>query len=278
MGFATDASINVGGTIRFKIKTAASAYHIDIYRAGWYQGNGARKVVSNLRPSASLPQSQPLCHIDTSNTTGLIDCGNWAESAAWTVPGTAVSGVYFARLVREDTGGASYIFFNVRNDSSHSAIVYQTSDTTRLAYNNYGGNSLYQCQVACPPGNPKPYKGAYKVSFNRPNIAVNLGMQYSFFSAEFQLVEFLEANGYDVSYISGVDTDRLGALLKNHSVFISSGQDEYWSGNQRTNVELARDAGVHLAFFSGDEVFWKTRFESSIDGSATKYRTLVTYK
>ncbi|MEO8631385.1 MAG: N,N-dimethylformamidase beta subunit family domain-containing protein, partial [Betaproteobacteria bacterium] len=231
-GFATDTSINAGGTIRFKIKTTASAYHIDIYRAGWYQGKGARKVTPTLRPSASLPQTQPACRIDTSNTTGLIDCGNWAESAAWSVPSTAVSGVYFARLVRDDTGGSSYIFFNVRNDSRHSAIVYQTSDTTRLAYNPYGGNSLYQCQIACPPANPKPYRGAYKVSFNRPNIAVNLGMQYSFFSAEFQLVEFLEANGYDVSYLSGVDTDRDGARLKNHSVFISSGQDEYWSGNQ----------------------------------------------
>ena len=32
------------------------------------------------------------------------------------------------------------------------------------------------------------------------------------------------------------------------------------------------------AFFSGNEVFWKTRWESSIDGASTPYRTLVTYK
>ena len=35
---------------------------------------------------------------------------------------------------------------------------------------------------------------------------------------------------------------------------------------QRANVEAARDAGVNLAFFSGNEVFWKTRLEPSIDG------------
>src|SRR5439155_3826554 len=40
----------------------------------------------------------------------------------------------------------------------------------------------------------------------------------------------------------------------------------------------ARAAGVNLAFFSGNEVFWKTRWESSIDGSNTPYRTLVCYK
>ena len=61
-------------------------------------------------------------------------------------------------------------------------------------------------------------------------------------------------------------------------MFLSVGHDEYWSGGQRANVEAARDAGVHLAFFSGNEVFWKTRWEASIDGADTPYRTLVSYK
>ena len=48
--------------------------------------------------------------------------------------------------------------------------------------------------------------------------------------------------------------------------------------NSASNVEAARNAGVNLAFFSGNEVFWKTRWETAIDGSGTPYRTLVTYK
>src|SRR6185436_13285943 len=40
----------------------------------------------------------------------------------------------------------------------------------------------------------------------------------------------------------------------------------------------ARNAGVSLAFFSGNEMYWKTRYEPSIDGSNTAYRTLVSYK
>src|SRR5262249_2535488 len=39
-----------------------------------------------------------------------------------------------------------------------------------------------------------------------------------------------------------------------------------------------RDAGVNLAFFTGNEAFWKTRWEPSIDGSDAPNRTLVTYK
>ena len=75
------------------------------------------------------------------------------------------------------------------------------------------------------------------------------------------MVRWLERNGYDVSYITGVDTDRRGAELLEHEAFLSVGHDEYWSGTQRANVEAARAAGVNLAFFSGNEVFWKTRWE-----------------
>jgi len=59
---------------------------------------------------------------------------------------------------------------------------------------------------------------------------------------------------------------------------MSVAHDEYWSGGQRANVEAARAAGVNLAFFSGNEIFFKTRWEPSIDGTNTPYRTLVCYK
>ena len=59
---------------------------------------------------------------------------------------------------------------------------------------------------------------------------------------------------------------------------MSSGHDEYWSGNEVANVKAALAAGVNLAFFSGNEIFWKTRWGPSQDGSNTPYRTLTTYK
>src|SRR6185295_3325816 len=50
-GFATDMSVNRGGTVRFKIKTDAASYQIPIYRMGYYGGMGARLIVT-LNPSA----------------------------------------------------------------------------------------------------------------------------------------------------------------------------------------------------------------------------------
>ena len=267
LGFATQISVNKGGAISFKVDTDSSNYRFDIYRMGYYGGQGARKVAS-VNPSATLPQVQPACLSDA--TTGLLDCGNWGVSGSWTVPSTAVSGIYFAKVIRADTGGASHIFFVVRDDSSTSDLLFQTSDTTWQAYNEYGGNSLY---VGAPAGR------AYKVSYNRPfTTRTTSDGQDWVFNAEYPMVRWLESNGYNVSYFSGVDADRSGALILNHKTFLSVGHDEYWSGGQRTNVETARAAGVNLGFFSGNEIFWKTRWENSIDGSGTPYRTLVCYK
>lgn len=304
-GFATDISYNVGETARFKIQTDSARYRVDIYRTGYYGGLGAR-LITTVRPAAPLPQRQPACAADY--TVALYDCGTWAVSASWDIPADAVSGVYVARLVREDGNStwradnstapgprpeaaphaygasgmgklrnalkeprASHIVFVVRDDASKSDVLMQTSDPSWTAYNSYGLGSTYNL-----PGTGGSWQfRAYKVSLNRPLGQRNVNQ---YFNAEYALSRWLERNGYDVSYFAGVDTDRRGHLLKNHKLFISIGHDEYWSGAQRTNAEAARDAGVNLAFMSGNEVFWKIRYEDSIDGSKTPYRTLVVYK
>lgn len=270
-GFATEMSVNRGQTVRFKIATPSTNYRIDIYRLGWYGGNGARHVAT-VQPSAPLPQNQPACQ--STPSTGLVDCGNWAESASWAVPANAVSGVYIAHLVREDpeNGRESHIPFIVRNDGGASDILFQTSDATWHAYNAYGGNSLY---TGSPAGR------AFKVSYNRPLTTrccgYPAGEDYSFlFASEYPMIRWLERNGYNVSYTTDVDADRRGAEMLDHAVYMIVGHDEYWSAQQRANVEAARDAGVHLMVLSGNTAFWKTRWEP--DGAGRTHRTLVCYK
>ncbi|BCH27589.1 DUF4082 domain-containing protein [Mesorhizobium sp. L-8-3] len=290
-GFAAEISTNIGGTVDFKIATDSTNYRIDIYRLGYYNGDGARKVASIQRTLGSA-QVQPHPIVDMSR--GLIDAGNWSVSASWQVPQDAVSGVYIAKLVRQDgTEGASHIPFIIRDDASTSDIVFQTSDTTWQAYNEWGGASLYFGEVPVDPANMIGYLPpncgcgvnsigrATAVSYNRPivtNTSVIGGTHDFIFGVEHSAIRWLEQNGYDVSYISGVDTTRAGANLLNHQAFLSVGHDEYWSAEQRANVEAARDAGVNLAFWSGNEVYWKVRWETSIDGNGTPYRTMVTYK
>ena len=313
-GFGHDISINAGERIDFKVKTDSDNYRLDIYRMGYYGGMGAR-LVDTILPSVSLPQAQPEGIRDPD--TKLYDCGNWAVSASWHAPAEATSGIYFARLVRQDDrpgswradngqnppyekpqGGsphaygvagrgrlanalreprASHIYFIVRDDDGDSDILFQTADTTWQAYNRYGGHSTYaELDPIYPRGHGAKADRAYKVSYNRPFETRHYRAVNMVFNAEYPFVRWLEANGYDVSYSTGVDSDRRGELILRHRLFLSVAHDEYWSRTQRQHVEAARAAGVHLAFFSGNEVFWKVRWEP--DGAGDDYRTMVTYK
>ncbi|WP_420615008.1 N,N-dimethylformamidase beta subunit family domain-containing protein [Candidatus Palauibacter sp.] len=326
-GFGTDIAINRGETIEFKVDTDSPDYRIDIYRMGYYGGMGARRVDS-FEPAVTLPQIQPDClrgPIPVLAEGGgieewpapLVDCGNWAVSASWQAPADATSGIYFARLVREDpiegwvkndefeatplppTGEdslweapgfhavmrnplrearASHIYFVVRDDDGESDLLFQTSDLNWQAYNRYGGHSVYGRlnpeRLRLHGGPPR----APKVSYNRPFETRHYRAVNMVFNSEYPLVRWLERNGYDVSYSSGVDTDRRGEELLEHKVFLSVGHDEYWTGQQRRNVEAALAAGIHLGFFGSNDVFWKVRWEPSIDGSEQPYRTFVTYK
>lgn len=273
-GYAAQFTIDHGQRVDFKINTDATNYRIDIYRIGYYNGDGARKV-GTIDQSLPTAQIQPVPLFDP--TTKLVDAGNWSVSASWNVPGDAVSGVYFAELTRLDTGGKNIIPFIVRDDENPSDITFQTSDTTWQAYNWWGGYNLY----GGIDGGGRAGR-ADAVSYNRPIITrdggYSAGPQDFIFSAEYPAIRWLEQNGYDVNYISGIDTARDGAQLLNSKLFLSVGHDEYWSADQRANVEAARDAGVNLAFLSGNEVYWETRWAPSIDGSGTPYKTMISYK
>jgi hypothetical protein len=263
-GFGTRESVKPGDTLQLKVKSPVS-YRVQVYRLGWYGGDGARKMPTS--PTTVFPaHTQPNC---LSDSTGLLDCGNWSTTASWTVPGDAVSGVYLAILDQTDNNGTMPFPFVVRDEGSHSDIVVQTSDQTWQAYNKYGGRNLYDGNGPAPDGR------AYKVSYNRP---LDVGGDNGLYGSEYAMLSWLERNGYDVSYLSGIDTSVRGGLLLNHKLYVSSGHDEYWNQAQFDNVKAARQAGVNLAFFAGNDVFWRTRLEASIDGTSTANRTLTCYK
>ena len=270
-GFSTKESVQAGDTVQFKIQSPVT-YRVEIYRLGWYGGDGARLISTAAQAavtySANYTTNPASC--TTKSSTGLVDCGNWPVTANWTVPSDAVSGLYIANLTQTDGDGLMPYPFVVRKDSSTSDIVVQTSDQTWQAYNDYGGQDMYGGAGPAPDGR------AYEVSYNRP---LDIGGDNGIYGSEFMMLSWLERNGYDVSYLSGVDVSTHGdTLLENHQVYLSSGHDEYWTQSQYDNVLAARKAGVQQAYFSGNEVFWKTRLAPSNDGTSTANRTLVCYK
>jgi hypothetical protein len=93
---------------------------------------------------------------------------------------------------------------------------------------------------------------------------------------DYNMVRWLEREGYDVAYCTSIDT-HTSSKLPSSKAWLSVGHDEYWSWEMREHVEAARDAGVHLGFFTANCAYWQIRFEKSAV-SGTENRIMVCYK
>ena len=283
-GYASLTSVNVGGEIKLFVNTKEPNYTIEIFRTGWYDGLGGRRMND---PIIRKGTRQPLPIED--EASGLIEC-NWKDPYILRIPDGAddwISGIYLAKLTASRTGKQSYIIFVIRDDDRKSDILFQSSVTTYQAYNNWGYKSLYRWNSQA--------KQAYKVSFNRPyamspNRKATYGLGAGEFITNFQpkrrtssagweynMVRWLEKEGYDVTYATNIDTHFNSRLLLSHKAFLSVGHDEYWSRDMRKNIEAARDEGVSIGFFGSNICYWQIRLEPSrITGEVN--RTIVAYK
>lgn len=270
-GYASLTSVNRGGSITFYVNSSDPNYTLQVYRMGWYGGLGGRDMGINVTLAR---QAQPLPTINA--TTGLIECA-WSPSYTLTIPNDPdhsvwASGVYLVKLTGTTSNLQRYMIFTVRDDARAANYFFESAVNTYQAYNNWGGKSLYDFNSTGGR--------AYKVSFNRPYDEAygnpdGAGQFKSGF--EYNMVRFLERNGYDVTYGTDVDLHEFSTILANKKAFLSVGHDEYWSWNQRTNVTNARNAGKSLGFFSANTCYWQVRFEPSTVNSAAD-RTMVSYK
>jgi hypothetical protein len=285
--YAGHVSVQRGETLDLYVstKTAGATYEADVYRMGWYGGAGARNVrsIKNIDgenqgrwdPLRGL-QDCKTCKLDPA--TLLVEA-NWRRSLQIKIDSDWVSGYYLVRLHELKTDTATYAIFIVRDDASAAPVLVQASTNTWQAYNTWGDASLYGSFGADRVYVPKTRR-AYRVSYDRPydpsmRDETNYGAG-EFFAWEYNFVRWAEAQGYDMTYTTNVDVSLNGDLLKKHRLFVSLGHDEYWTKQQRDAVEGARDAGVNVAFFAGNEAYWQSRLEASSAG--LKARVLTVYK
>lgn len=81
---------------------------------------------------------------------------------------------------------------------------------------------------------------------------------------EFPFAYWLEQHGYDITYISNLDTHRDPSGLLRARGFLSVGHDEYWTIEMFRNVQAAVAAGVSCGFFSGNAVCGKVLLDEKL--------------
>lgn len=271
-----------GHSLTFYVSTQeeGTPFSIDVYRLGWYGGDGGRLMVSvanqighaqgYYNSNTHLLVGCGSCYVDVN--TGLVEA-DWQPSYTLTIPSDWTTGTYLAKFT-DAKGKQTYAPFDILGNSS-STYVAVTPDTTYQAYNAWGGYSLYEADNSLYSGSNINASGkGVKVSFDRPYADDYGSSQVLVFIAD--AIRWFERQGYDLSYISDVDLHNDPAQLLHHHAYLSLGQDEYWTKEMRDGVESARDRGVGLAFLGASASYWQMRFDP--DSAGIKNRTIVCYK
>jgi len=247
-GYCSRTSGRAGETLEiFASTNPASEFTLEIYRMGYYGGAGGR-LVQSFGPLPGRAQPDPPV-----GRNRVREC-RWEPSLSLKIPADWLSGVYLGKLTALREGLQSYVIFIVR-DGRRADFIFQCSDTTWQAYNRWpdqfalydDGKQSWYCGPGVDVSFDRPY-GKYCQILDAP-LSTGSG---EWFLWEFPFAYWLEAQGYDVTYISNLDTHADPAGLRRARGFLSVGHDEYYSIEMYQHLRGAIAQGLSVGFFSGN--------------------------
>lgn len=285
-GYTDHQSYTQGSTVNFKVDSSGFAFRVEIYRIGWYgwETMSARNVLGNQAgyiTGTITTQSAPT----VDGTLGSTSCA-WTTNASWTIPSNAPSGLYYAIFRRTDvTTNAATTHFIVKDSSVSGKATIVLPDLTHQAYNMWGattdhgdrtvswtGRSLYA--AGADAGTPNFAHRAYAVSFDRPYGTQSTQTNTYIFDSEFGFIEFLEAQGYNLSYLSDTDLEGNNTGLNSAGIVLMVGHHEYWTADIYTAFQNAIANNVNTVVYSSNTALWHVRFAAG----DTNHRTAICYK
>lgn len=286
-GYTDFCSYGVGDTVNFKVFSNNSPARVELYRRGFYDREtfGARNVLGNGDGYITItPTVQPAPSVDS--TTGATSC-SWTTNASWTIPAGTPSGLYYIVFRRTDISAFSSGHFIVRSSSvSGKAVVVVPDIGSHQPYNIWGDPSDHGDRATGSWTGLDLYQGGpdaalpnfahrgYAVSFDRPYGTQSSQDSTYINDSTIGQIAFLEAQGYDLTYISDVDLEGSSHYLDNAACVILSGHHEYVTTDGYNAYRNAEAAGVNVACLSSNTCLWRVHFDST----DTNHRIVMCYK
>ena len=179
----------------------------------------------------------------------MVAGAGWSQPLTIPIADDWPSGFY--EILMSNSVTSTSVFFVVREDEpgSTSDILMIDTATTQIAYNGWGGRSLYNNR---PPASRK----SSSVSLLRPN-------QHKMPYQERRFVRWATYMGINLEYASSLDLHNNPALLDPYSTVVTVGHAEYWSKEMRDTFDAFVRRGGNAMILSGNTMYWQVRFEDN---------------
>ncbi len=247
-GYLNNISVARGDTIKFHISTSVNMYQIKIFKIGVND-----QLVYTSPDLNGIQYPLP----DSAYSKGC----DWPVTYQMQIPPDWESGVYRADF-QVNSGYGSLVFVvreQTLGSNSKNLIILNTN--TWNAYNNFGGKSLYEY-------NSSNGERAYKVTYNRPFTQLAQG---DFYNWTYKFNKWMLQNNLNAEFGINTDLDNNPNFLNNYSVVLIVGHDEYWSYEERSQIQSFLNRGGRLLLLGGNTCWWQVRIEDN-------NRTIVCYK
>jgi hypothetical protein len=265
-GYLDSSAAVCGQTMSVHLSSFGGATQVRLraLRVGSYRGRGAR-LVWQSSPLAARRQPE-------AEATGRsrVIAERWPVAATFTVDAGWPPGFYLVEVVPVGHGRPSFIPLAVRTSGARAPYLVVVSDLTWLAYNDYGGRSLY-----FGPGGTHAQEVAnrsYQASVDRP--VGGRGLE-RLFSMDLPLIRFLSRVSVPFDVTTDSSLDAIPAQLVGQATVLIGGHSEYWTRRMYDAAVVARDTGTNFGFLGANEIYWQARIERNPGGRAT---TLTVYR
>ncbi|HEX8972674.1 N,N-dimethylformamidase beta subunit family domain-containing protein, partial [Oryzihumus sp.] len=228
-------------------------------RIGDYGGHGSRLVW----------ESGPVTvhHEPDAAPTGpdKVVAEHWPVTTRLDVTAQWPPGLYLVEVVPvAQPGSPSYLPLVVQTSGARSPYLMVAGDLTWLAYDEYGGSSLY-----AGPGQTHQQKSAnrsYVASADRPLTGDGLTQVLAM---DVPLVRFLSRHHLATDLTTVTSLDATPDQVRGRSAVLLGGHTEYWTLRAYDALVAARDGGTNLASLGANEIYWQARVERDPTGRAT---------
>lgn len=230
---------------------------IEAIRLGYYAGHLGRVVwrsgAVHVERGTFTPPTPRATEDDQWPTSLLI-----RPTADWP------PGLYTLRITPLGGGPSTYVPLRILSSGPRSPYLAVSSDLTELAYDAWGGTSLYYGRPT--PGQDRRAARAFVASARRPASRTSI-TQY--FTMDVPLATFADHHGIALDWTDDSALDADPAQVQGRAALILPGHSEYWTTRAYDALEVAVDGGTNLLVLGANEIYWHARVARDVTGDVT---------